>query len=147
MEKNNKTNYHDELNKKNITNSKYFLRNQIFLYFRNESQNILSPARTTIRTENIYPIIENQFTHEIYFSFNDTEMLPLNIAKSTYGGLWASQLLKKANYAYKDTIEIAISFEDLGVNIGENVEFCIIAATNTNLNEVYPQDVLLSLKR
>ncbi len=74
-------------------------------------------------------------------------MLPLNIAKSTYGGLWASQLLKKANYAYKDTIEIAISFEDLGVNIGENVEFCIIAATNTNLNEVYPQDILLSLKR
>lgn len=136
-----------ELNKKNITNSKYFLRNQIFLYFRNETRNILSPARTTIRTENIYPIIENQFTHEIHFSFNDTEMLPLNMAKSTYGGLWASQLLKKANYAYKDTIEIAISFEDLGVNIGENVEFCIIAATNTNLNEVYPQDVLLSLKR
>lgn len=136
-----------ELNKKNITNSKYFLRNQIFLYFRNESQNILSPARTTIRTENIYPIIENQFTHEIHFSFNDTEMLPLNMAKSTYGGLWASQLLKKANYAYKDTIEIAVSFEDLGVNIGENVEFCIIAATNSSLNEVYPQDVLLSLKR
>ncbi len=84
-----------ELNKKNITNSKYFLRNQIFLYFRNETQNILSPARTTIRTENIYPIIENQFTHEIYFSFNDTEMLPLNLAKSTFGGLWTSQLLKK----------------------------------------------------
>ena len=136
-----------ELNKKNITNSKYFLRNQIFLYFRNETQNILSPARTTIRTENIYPIIENQFTHEIYFSFNDTEMLPLNLAKSTFGGLWTSQLLKKANYAYKDTIEIAISFEDLGVNIGESIEFCIIAATNSNLIEVYPQDVLLSLKR
>ncbi len=136
-----------ELNKKNITNSKYFLRNQIFLYFRNETQNILSPARTTIRTENIYPIIENQFTHEISFSFNDTEMLPLNIAKSTFGGLWASGLLKKASYAYQDTIEIAVSFEDLGVNIGESIEFCIIAATNTNLNEVYPQDVLLSLRR
>ncbi len=136
-----------ELNKKNITNSKYFLRNQIFLYFRNETQNILSPARTAIRTENTYPIIENQFTHEVHFSFNDSEMLPLNIARATFGGLWTSQLLKKANYAYKDNIEIAVSFEDLGVNIGENVEFCIIAAANTNLNEVYPQDVLLSLRR
>ena len=147
MEKINKTTYHDELNKKNITNSKYFLRNQIFIYFRSETQDTLSPVRTVSRTENIYPIIENQFTHEVYFSFNDTEMLPLSLAKSTFGGLWISQLLKRVNYAYRDTIEIAVSFEDLGISPGETVEFCIIAATKGILNEVYPQDVLLTLTR
>jgi len=136
-----------ELNKKNITNSKHFLRNQIFLYFRSESQNILSPVRTVSKTENIYPIIENQFTHEVSFSFNNTEMLPLALAKSTFGGLWISQLLKRINYAYRDTIEISISFEDLGVNPGESVEFCILAATKGVLNEVYPQDILLTLTR
>ena len=136
-----------ELNKKNITNSKYFLRNQIFIYFRSETQDTLSPVRTVSRTENIYPIIENQFTHEVYFSFNDTEMLPLSLAKSTFGGLWISQLLKRVNYAYRDTIEIAVSFEDLGISPGETVEFCIIAATKGILNEVYPQDVLLTLTR
>ena len=136
-----------ELNKKNITNSKHFLRNQIFLYFRSENQNILSPVRTVSKTENIYPIIENQFTHEVSFSFNDTEMLPLALAKSTFGGLWISQLLKRVNYAYRDTIEISISFEDLGIAPGESVEFCILAATKGVLNEVYPQDVLLSLTR
>ena len=136
-----------ELNRKNITNSKHFLRNQIFLYFRSENQNILSPVRTVSKTENIYPIIENQFTHEVSFSFNDTEMLPLDLAKSTFGGLWISQLLKRVNYAYRDTIEIAISFEDLGIQEGESVEFCILAATKGVLNEVYPQDVLLTLTR
>ncbi len=136
-----------EINKKNITNTKHFLRNQIFLYFRNESQNILSPVRTISKNENIFPIIENQFTHEIKFSFNENEMMPLGLAKSTFGGLWISQLLKKVNHAYKDTIEVAISFEDLGVNSGETIEFCIIAATNGILNEVYPQDILLSLTR
>lgn len=136
-----------ELNKKNITNTKHFLRNQIFLYFRNESQNILSPVRTISKTENIYPTIENQFTHEIKFSFNENEMLPLSLAKSTFGGLWIYQLLKKVNYAYKDTIELSISFDDLGVAPGETVEFCVIAATNGILDEVYPQDVLLTLTR
>lgn len=136
-----------ELNRKNITNSKHFLRNQIFLYFRSENQNILSPVRTVSKTENIYPIIENQFTHEVSFSFNDTEMLPLDLAKATFGGLWISQLLKRVNYAYRDTIEIAISFEDLGIQEGESVEFCILAATKGVLNEVYPQDVLLTLTR
>jgi len=136
-----------ELNRKNINNSKFFLRNQIFLYFRNEAQNILSPVRTISKTENIYPIIENQFTHEIYFSFNENEMLPPCLAKSMFGGLWTSKLLKKVNYAYKDTIEVAISFDDLGVNPGETVEFCIISAANGILSEVYPQDVLLELTR
>ena len=126
---------------------KHFLRNQIFLYFRNESQNILSPVRTISKTENIYPTIENQFTHEIKFSFNENEMLPLSLAKSTFGGLWIYQLLKKVNYAYKDTIELSISFDDLGVAPGETVEFCVIAATNGILDEVYPQDVLLTLTR
>ncbi len=136
-----------EINKKNISNIKTFIRNQIFIYFRNETQNVLSPVRTVSRTENIYPIMENQFTHEIKFSFNDNEMLPVNLSKSTFGGLWISQLIKKTNYAFKDTIEVAISFEDLGVNPGETVEFCIIAATNGILNEVYPQDILLTLSR
>ena len=72
-------------------------------------------------------------------------MMPLGLAKSTFGGLWISQLLKKVNHAYKDTIEVAISFDDLGVNPGETIEFCIIAATNGILNEVYPQDILLTL--
>ena len=48
-----------------------------------------------------------------------------------------------------DTTEkqVAISFDDLGVNPGETIEFCIIAATNGILNEVYPQDILLTLTR
>lgn len=136
-----------EINKKNITNTKSFIKNQIYLYFRNETQNVISPIRTVCRTENVFPIIENQFTHEIKFSFNENEMLPLQLSKATYGGLWTLQLLRRVCYAYRDTIEIGVSFEDLGINPDENVEFCVIAATYDVLNEVYPQDVLLTIKR
>lgn len=136
-----------ELNKKNITNTKHFLRNQIYIYFRTENQDVLSPVRTISKTENIFPIIENQFTHEIKFSFNEIEMMPISLAKAMFGGLWISKLLKKANYAYKDTIEVSISFDDLNIEPGETVEFCIIAAANGILNEVYPQDILLTLTR
>ena len=61
--------------------------------------------------------------------------------------MWQVQLIRKVSYAFKDTIEFALSFDDLGVKPGERVEFCIIAGSNGNINEVYPQDVLLSLTR
>ena len=95
----------------------------------------------------MYPVLENQFSHELKFSFNEHELVPPQLLKAVYGGMWQVQLIRKVSYAYKDTIEVALSFDDLGVAAGERVEFCIIAGSNGNINEVYPQDVLLNLTR
>lgn len=136
-----------ELNKNNLANSIYFIKNQVFIYFKPESQTVISPVRIALRTENLYPVLENQFSHELKFSFNEHELVPPQLLKALYGGMWQVQLIRKVSYAFKDTIEVALSFDDLGVKPGERVEFCIIAGSNGNINEVYPQDVLLSLTR
>ena len=136
-----------ELNKNNLANSIYFIKNQVFIYFKPESQTVISPVRIALRTENLYPVLENQFSHELKFSFNEHGLVPPQLLKALYGGMWQVQLIRKVSYAFKDTIEVALSFDDLGVKPGERVEFCIIAGSNGNINEVYPQDVLLSLTR
>lgn len=136
-----------ELNKNNLANSIYFVKNQVFIYFKKETEGLMSPVRIASRTENLYPVLENQFNYELKFSFNEHEIIPPQLLKSSYGGMWQVQLIRKVSYAYKDTIEIALSFDDLSVQAGERIEFCIITGANGNINEVYPQDVLLNLVR
>lgn len=135
-----------ELNKSNLNNSIYFIKNQVHIYFRTENQAISSPVRIASRTENLCPVLQFQYNYELKFSFNEHEIIPLQLLKSVNGGMWQVQLTRKVTYAYKDSIEIAISFDDLGITEkGDVVEFCIITGSNGNINEVYPQDVLLNL--
>ncbi len=137
-----------ELNKNNLINTIHFIKNEVYVYFKPERQEITSPVRIASRTENLYPVLENQFGYELKFSFNESEIISPQLLKSCNGGMWQVQLLRKVNYAYKDTIEIALSFDDLGVTEeGERVEFCIISGSNGIINEVYPQDILLNLTR
>ena len=137
-----------ELSKNNLSNVLYFIKNQVFVYFKPENAEIFSPVRIASRTENLFPVLENHFAYELKFSFNEHEIIPPQFLKSTFNGMWQVQLIRKINYAYKDTIEITISFDDLGItNKGERVEFCIVTGSNGNINEVYPQDILLNLTR
>lgn len=137
-----------EINKSNLSNLLYFIKNEIFVYFRPENQSVLNPVRVASRTENLPPVLESQFGYELRFSFNEHEIIPPQLLRANYGGIWQLQLIRKVSYAYKDTIEIALSFDDLGMTEkGDRVEFCIITASNGNINEVYPQDVFLNLTR
>ena len=78
-----------------------------------ENAEIFSPVRIASRTENLFPVLENHFAYELKFSFNEHEIIPPQLLKSTFNGMWQVQLIRKINYAYKDTIEIAISFDVL----------------------------------
>ena len=51
---------------------------------------------------------------------------------------------KKSKIAYNDVIEAKIPFEDLEIKSGE-CSFCIIDSTNELINEIYPQDNMISL--
>ncbi len=137
-----------ELSKNNLASALYFIKNQVYIYFKPENADSASPVRVAARTENLYPVLENHFNYELKFSFNEHEIIPPQLLKSTFNGMWQVQLIRKVNYAYKDTIEIALSFDDLGITQkGEKIEFCIVTGSNGNINEVYPQDILLNLTR
>lgn len=134
-----------EVNRQSVSKSNHFLMNQIHIYIRSAFQNSLSPVRVVSRTNNIYPTLKNSFSHEVMFSFNKNDLFPPVLSTSMPGGLWKMVLMKHDEYAYKDVIELKISYKDLGLEENTPVEFCVVSATNEVINEVYPQDVLLTL--
>ena len=134
-----------EVNRQSVSKSNHFLMNQIHIYIRSAFQNSLSPVRVVSRTNNIYPTLKNSFSHEVMFSFNKNDLFPPVLNTSMPGGLWKMVLMKHDEYAYKDVIELKISYKDLGLEENTPVEFCVASATNEVINEVYPQDVLLTL--
>jgi len=120
------------------------IENQIAIYFINEKNNHFSPIRFINKNENIYPIIKNQFSNEVRFVFDSERISKIYFSKAIGHNLWNYTVAKNSKIAYKDTIELKISFEDLNID-KNNVSFCIIDATNELINEVYPQDVLINL--
>ena len=48
---------------------------------------------------------------------------------------------------YDEVIEIKIPFEDLGVKANEKVDFFIINGSFGRVEETYPQDLWLTIKR
>ena len=134
-----------EVNRQTVSKTNHFIKNQIHIYLRSLMQSTLSPLRTISRTSNIYPSAKNGFSHEIMFAFNKNDLLPPVLSVAIQGGLWQMVLMKHDEYAYKDVIELKISYKDLGLEENTPVEFCVVSATGEVMNEVYPQDVLLTL--
>ena len=79
------------------------------------------------------------------FAFNKNDILPPVLSFAISGGLWQMKLMKQDEYAYRDVIELKISYKDLGLEENAPVEFCVVSATGGIINEIYPQDVLLAL--
>lgn len=134
-----------EVNRQTVSKSNHFIKNQIHIYIRSTLQGAFSPVRVISRTNNIYPTLKNSFSHEVMFAFNKKDLLPPVLCTAVQGGLWKMVLMKHDKYAYKDVIEIKISYKDLGLEKNSPVEFCVVSATGEVINEVYPQDVLLTL--
>ncbi|MBE7708715.1 MAG: hypothetical protein E7Z88_08440 [Cyanobacteria bacterium SIG27] len=133
-----------ELNRNSVKMAYESIQNQIAIYFSNEDEIYLSPIRFVSKNENIYPILMNQFSREVRFVFDSNKISRLFFNKSCQYGLWSQMLSKKSKIAYKEVIELKIPFEDLGVK-KYGFSFCIIDSTNELINEVYPQDVVISI--
>ncbi len=134
-----------ELNKNSIKMAIEGLENQIAIYFASDNSMSYSPIRFVSKNENIiYPIIKNGFSHEIRFVVDNKKISRIFFNKASQWGLWSQIISKNSKIAYKDIIELKIPLEDLDAQMC-NLSFFVIDATNELINEVYPQDVLISL--
>ncbi len=131
------------LNKNSMKMHRANIQNQIAIYFSNIRERFYSPIRFVSKNDNFYPILMNQFSREVRFVFDSKRVSRIFFNKACPYGLWSQMLSKKSKIAYNDVIDLKIPFEDLGV---ENLDFsfCIIDSTNELINEVYPQDVMIS---
>ena len=138
-----------ELNKNAVKLAMDNIENQIVIYFINDSSEAYSPIRLANKNENIYPIVKNKFSHEARFVFNEKTVSRLFLNKALEFNLWCQTPSKKSKIAYKDVIELKISFEDIGFDSGfqKSIAFCVMDATNELINEIYPQDVLITFGR
>ena len=137
-----------ELNKNSMKMFIENIENQIAIYFINELSSNFSSIRLVNKNENnVYPILKNQFSHELRFVFNSKYISRIFLNKAGEYNLWNQVSAKKSSIFYKDVIELKISFEDLEI-LPENkkqLAFCILDVTNELINEVYPQDVLITV--
>ena len=137
-----------ELNKNSMKMFIENIENQIAIYFINELSSDFSSIRLVNKNENnVYPILKNQFSHELRFVFNSKYISRIFLNKAGEYNLWNQVSAKKSSIFYKDVIELKISFEDLEI-LPENkkhLAFCILDVTNELINEVYPQDVLITV--
>lgn len=121
---------------------------QIYVYFKcyNEFSTHSAPIRTVNKSDFIFPILKDGYTHEVKVTLFKDGFYPLQFSNAIKDNLWTLQLNNDIKYAYDDILEMSIPFKDLKVKPGEKVDFFIINGTLGQTEEVYPQDIMLSIK-
>lgn len=123
---------------------------QIYVYFKAYGTHSLhtAPIRTVNKPDFICPILKDGYTHEAKLTLlKGGDFYPLQFAEAIKDNLWVIQLHHGLKYAYDEIIEMSIPFKDLKIKPGEKVDFFILNGTLGLTEEVYPQDLLLSLER
>ena len=136
--------YIDNEVKQNNTN----IVHQLYIYTRNsESKQKLSHIRLINKTEDVYPIMYEQFGTEITLSLVNGMLRPIQYSKSIAGGLWCSQNTDAIKIAYDNVLDMSIPFDLLGISSGEMLEFFFATADFGILETFIPQEILLTIQR
>ena len=121
----------------------------IYVYIKtyNELLEVTSAVRTTNKTDSIYPVLEDGYTHEIKFAITNNRKYPLQYSKAVKDGLWELQWDHRIRYIHDEIFEVCIPFDDLGIKHGDNFDFFFITGCSGVTEEVYPKDISLNLTR
>ena len=93
------------------------------------------------------PVLLNGYTHEVKIALTDNRKYPLQFSKSVQDGLWELKWGHNIRYVHKDIFEIAIPFDDLGLQKGDAFDFFFITGCSGVTEEVYPKDIPLTMIR
>lgn len=122
---------------------------QVYIYIKTNKDEFqyTAPVRPLNKTENICSLIKNGYTHEIKLTFIQDKIFPLFLSKAVKNNLWVIQKNNNVEYVYDEVIEIKIPFDDLNTEVGEKIDFFLINGTFGRTEEIYPQDLWLTIKR
>jgi len=122
---------------------------QVYIYIKTNKDEFqyTAPVRPLNKTENVCTLIKNAYSHEIKLTFMQDKTFPLFFAKAIKNNLWVMDKNNSIEYIYDEVIEMKIPFDDLGVNPDEKIDFFIINGTFGRVEDVYPQDLWLTVKR
>lgn len=122
---------------------------QVYIYIKTNKDEFqhTAPVRPLNKTENVCNLIKNGYTHEIKLTFMQDKQFPLFFSKAVKNNLWVMNKNHSVEFIYDDVIEMKIPFDDIDVKSGEKIDFFIINGTFGRIEEVYPQDLWLTIKR
>ena len=75
------------------------------------------------------------------------KQFPPYLSKAIKNNLWVINMNNSVECVYDDAIKVKIPFEDLEVSYGEKIDFFMINGTFGRTEDIYPQDVWLTIKR
>ena len=118
-----------------------------YTYLHNKNDLYFAPIRTVNKSDGLFPIFKSGANFELKLSFYQNEIFAPQMAAAQKYNLWVSKLLHNVEFAYEDTLELSIGFDELNINKGERLEFFFISAIFGKTEEVFPQDFMLSILR
>lgn len=122
--------------------------NQFYIYVRNATKaSTRAYIRLISKTDNPYPILTEKFENELTLTLIRDTLYPPRLSTCLHSNMWTLANPDKVNIVYKDVIDVALPFDNLGINHGETAEF-FIANTDSGVKNTYvPQEILLSVTR
>ncbi|MEI7474479.1 MAG: glycoside hydrolase family 57 protein [bacterium] len=133
-----------ELNKVDLAKSIV----EIYLYsFIPEQLRPLSPCRIRNKGSTIFPSQRYGFANEIEIPFIENGIQPLILSESIEGGLWKVVIHNNIQYEYNSVLEIAIPFDDLGVEEKQEIQFVAMTSKSQILQQIIPHNKAITIKR
>lgn len=120
---------------------------QVYIYIKTANEEYTAPVRPLNKTENVCSLLKTSYSHEIKLTFMQDKNFPLFFSKSMKNNLWLMKKNHSIESVYGEVIELKIPFEDLNVKYGEKIDFFIINGTFGRIEEIYPQDLWLTINR
>lgn len=122
--------------------------NQFYIYVRNATKaSTRAYIRLISKTDNPYPILTEKFENELTLTLIRDTLYPPRLSTCLHSNMWTLANPDKVNIVYKDVIDVALPFDNLGISHGETAEF-FIANTDSGVKNTYvPQEILLSVTR
>ena len=122
---------------------------QVYVYIKTNKDGFqnTAPIRPLNKTENVCNLLKSGYTHELKLTFMANKQFPPYLSKAIKNNLWVINMNNSVECVYDDAIKVKIPFEDLEVSYGDKIDFFMINGTFGRTEDIYPQDVWLSIKR
>ena len=122
---------------------------QVCVYIKNEKfiHSCGAHIRQVSKSDYIYPTMIEKYSHEVVVMFMNNKSTPTMVSKANKDGVWTLKINHNVKCAVKNILEVAIPFDDIDVESGEQFDFCIVNAFLGVVNDFYPKDVLLTVRR
>lgn len=120
---------------------------EIYIYFHANKHKATSPMRIKNRSESIPEVLKYLYTHELEVQVCRGEVLFSNLSVSMENLLWKVDLNHNTEISSGKVVELAIPFDDIGIDRGKEVHLVIAMTKCHLLDEIIPQNQALVIRR